>query len=95
MSSIGSSCFEMSFVLYMKFYNVCSIDNCTDVYWLPRDILQGERVDMGHYWEHICIGLFHVSGHCDHFRRHLFLVKKNNDKFGGIFHPLTLQNILR
>ena len=44
-----------------------------DVYWSSQDILQGERVDRGHNWENICIGLFHVSGHLDHFGRYLFV----------------------
>ena len=43
-----------------------------DVYWSSQDILQGERLDRGHNWENICIGLFHVSGHLDHFGRYLF-----------------------
>ena len=33
---------------------------------------------LGHNWENICIGLFHVSGHLDNFARYLFLVNKNN-----------------
>ena len=55
------------------YYTGYYIDDCTDVYWSPRDILQ---VSMGHNWENIFIGLFHVSGHSDHFGRHLFFGKK-------------------
>ena len=66
MSLIDYSCYEMSFVLYRKFYKVYSMDICTDVHCSPRNVLQGERVDMGHNWENICIGLFHVSGHSHH-----------------------------
>ena len=38
-------------------------------------------MDMGHNWGNIFIGLFHVSGHLDHFRIY-FLVKRND--FGGM-----------
>ena len=48
------------------------MEDFLNVNWSPRNILQGERVDRGHNWENICIGLFHVSGHLDHFGRHLF-----------------------
>ena len=44
-----------------------------DVYYTSQDIFLGERVDRGPNWENICIGLFHVSGHLDHFGRYLFV----------------------
>ena len=52
---------------------VYSMEDFMDVYWTSQDILQGERVDRGPSWENICIGLFHVSGHLDHFGRYLFV----------------------
>ena len=61
------------------------MEDFMDVFWSPRDILEGERLDRGHNLENICIGVFHVSGHLDNFGRHLFFGKKN--EFGGMGRP--------
>ena len=59
-----------------------------DVYWSPRDILQGKRLDRGHNWEIFVLVYFMFQGIWIILGGIYLLVKINN--FGGMGRPPPL-----